>query len=286
MVLFAYRAPHLVFRADAVYCLLLTSGAALATLAPFPAAFTALAMALAAMIGRYLLANALWQLAPWNRAARHGMVREIFHQGAWSAFGGGMHYLFGQGYTYIVAASLSIPAVAALAATRLAILPVNLLSNGISALMLPIVSRWNHDQRAGIVLQRVTLFALGLVGVMCAYLALMWLTREWIFAHILKKSFADRDPLLIVWSLIAVVTVFRDQFMYFLTARGQFQLTSSVTFACAIVSLTITSIAVHHVGAIGAPLGVLSGEVLNILGTLALSVREARLRPGAAALAV
>jgi O-antigen/teichoic acid export membrane protein len=284
MALFAYRLPNAVLRADTVYCLLLVGGAALATLGSFPAAFTALSMAVAALVGRYLLSKSLWRHESWNRKAPYGMLREIFHQGAWSAFGGGMHYLFGQGYTYIVAGSLSVSAVAALAATRLAILPVNLLSNGIGAVMLPTVAKWNHAQRASVVLRRVTLFAFGLMALMGAYLVVMWLTRDWIFTHILKKKFADRDLLLVVWSVISLVTVFRDQFMYFLVVRGRFQSTSSVTFACAVVSLTTTFIAVHHFGAIGAPIGVLTGETLNILGTGVLSVREARARPGAAPL--
>jgi O-antigen/teichoic acid export membrane protein len=283
MVLFAYRLPNAVLRGDCIASVLLIAGAAVATLTAFPAAVAAAGMSIAALAERWQLSRALWQHEPWNRNAPRGMLRKIFHQGAWSAFGGGMHFLFGQGYTYLVAASLNVTAVAALAATRLPILPVNLLSNGIAALMLPTVSRWNHDHRASVVLRRVTLFAFGLVGLMCAYLVFMWFTRDWIFTYILKKSFEQRDLLLVLWSVLSLVTVFRDQFMYFLAARGRFQVMSSVTFACAVIALTTTFLAVRRIGAIGAPIGVLAGELLNIAFTVGLSVREARSRPASGA---
>jgi O-antigen/teichoic acid export membrane protein len=282
MVLFAYRLPNFVLQGDCISCVLLIAGAAVATFTPFPAAAVAAGMSMAALAERWQLSKVLWRLEPWDRNAPRGALREIFHQGSWSAFGGGMHFLFGQGYTYLVAAILNVPAVAALAATRLPIVPVNLISNGISALMLPTVSRWNQDHRAGVVLRRLAVFAAGLVGLMCAYLALMWLARDWIFTYILKKSFEQRDMLLLLWAVLCLVSVFRDQFMYFLAARARFQLMSSVTFICAVIALTTTFLAVRRLGTIGAPIGVLTGESINIAFTLALAAREARSRPGRA----
>lgn len=286
MVLFSYRLPNLVLKADSVYCLLLVSGAALATLTPYPAAVAALTMALSNVVGRVFLSRALWRYEPWNRDASTGMFREIFRQGSFSAFGAASHWLFNQGYTYLVAATLNVASVAALAATRLPLAPVALLSNGIGSFMQPTVSTWTHHHPATTVLRRLTLFALLLSGAVCSYLIVMWLARDWIFVKVLKKSFAERDALLLTWSAVALVTIFRDQFIHFLTMRGRFQLTSSVTFISAIVSLTTSFTAIRYLGVIGAPLGILTGELLNVIGLIVFSLREARLRPHSAPVAV
>ena len=283
MVLFAYRRPNDVLRSDSVYCLLLVGGAAAATLTSYAAAAAAFSMSMAALVGRWRLSQTLWRHEPWNPDAPPGMLREIAHQGAWSAFGSGVHWLFSQGYSYLVAALLDVKAVAAVAATRLLIMPVSLLSTGIGTLMLPTVSKWAHDHQASTVLRRLVLFSLALAGAACCYLVVMWWSRDWIFTHILHKSFGDRDLLLFLWCGIAVVTVLRDQMLYFLVTRGRFQQSSTLTLVSAILSLSISYTAMHRIGVIGALIGLLAGESFNVLGIVAFSLREARRSPGSVA---
>jgi O-antigen/teichoic acid export membrane protein len=207
-------------------------------------------------------------------------LRELAPEGVWSAFGGGIHWLFSQGYSYLVAAMLDVKVVAALAATRLLVMPIFLLSTGVGTLMLPTVSKWTHDRPASSVLRRLALFSIALGGAACCYLAIMWLGRSWIFASILKKSFPNVDSLLLVWSGIAVITVFRDQMLYFLVTRARFQQSSTLTFVSAVLSLSISFATISRVGAIGALIGLLAGELFNMLGIVALSLREARRSPG------
>jgi len=276
MVLFAYRRPNDVLQSDFVYCILLVAGAYLATLAALPAAVAALTLAVSGFVGGTLLARRLWRHEPWNTHAPTGMLRQIAPQGAWSGFGGTAHWLFSQGYGYFVAGAINVTAVAALAATRLFVMPVALLSIGIGTLMLPTASKWTRDHPPAKVLGRLALFATGLAGAAACYLGLMWLARDWIFAHILKKHFANSDALLLVWGANALVTVFRDQLLYFLAARGLFRATSILTACCAVLSLSVGWVAMQHLGAVGASLGLLTAEIVNTAGIIVLSLREIR----------
>jgi O-antigen/teichoic acid export membrane protein len=279
MVLFAYQRPNDVLRCDLVYCALLVCGAFLSTLSVYSAAATAVTLAIASFIAGSLLSKALWRHEPWNRKAPPGKLREIAHEGAWSSFGGGVHWLFSQGYNYLVAGTLDVSAVAALAATRLLVMPVGLLSTGIDTLLLPTVSKWTHDHDASKVLIRLFAFASALAALSACYLAVMWLARDWIFGEVLKKAFVDRDLLLGIWSLVSLVTVFRDQMLQLLVARARFRLTSMVTLFSALVSFAISFAAMRRVGVIGALLGLLAGEVLNVTGIIVFSIREARRNP-------
>jgi O-antigen/teichoic acid export membrane protein len=275
-VLFAYRRPNDVLGADTLYSVLLVLGAFAATFAARPAATASMTMALASVLGSWILAKALWRHEPWNRKAPIGMLREIAPLGAWSAFGSAAHWLFSQGYNYIVAATLGVSAVAAIAATRLLVMPVNLLSTGVASLLLPMVSNWMLHYKASKVFLRLALAATGLaVGASC-YLLLMWLARAWIFADILKKQLPQLDVLLQLWCAISIVMLFRDQLLHFLVARAKFRLTSTVTLISAVLSISSSLIAMRHIGAAGALVGLLLGELFNVGGIILFSMRETR----------
>jgi len=111
------------------------------------------------------------------------------------------------------------------------------------------------------------------------YIAVMWFARIWIFEDLLKKTFAQRDELLLAWAAIALVTAFRDQIYYFLVTRARFRLTSTITLVSAIVSLSTSLLAMHALGVIGALVGLLVGEAFNVVGIIFFSVREAQKSP-------
>ncbi len=275
MVLFAYRLPHDVLKSDFLYCVLLVAGAFAATFSPLPATTAALTLTLACALGTLLLSKALWRHEPWNPRAPPGMLRQIAPLGAWSAFGSGVHWLFSQGYNYLVAGTLDVTAVAALAATRLMVMPVNLLSTGIATLMLPTVSRWLQHFAAPKVFRRLALVAAGLAGLACCYLLFMWLLRGWILSNVLKKHFAQSDLLLTLWSAIVVVMVCRDQLLHFLVARARFRLTSSLTLVSAVIAISSSLLAMRRIGVTGALMGLLAGELFNVVGIVLLSIRDA-----------
>jgi O-antigen/teichoic acid export membrane protein len=273
-VLFAFRRPNDVLGADFVYCVLLVVGAYAATFTPLPAATAALTLAFASVLGSRFLSSTLWNHEPWNRHAPLGMLREIAPLGAWSAFGSAVHWMFSQGYNYLVAGSLGVTAVAALAATRLLVMPVNLLSTGVASLLFPMVTGWMHKFSPPKVFIRLALASTGLAMLAACYLLIMWLARGWIFDDILKKHLADSDWLLELWCAISIVMLFRDQLLHYLVARARFRLTSTVTLISAIISISSSLAAMHYIGAAGALVGLLIGELCNVAGIIVFSIRD------------
>jgi len=284
MVLLARRRASDVLRTDAFYVVLLVTGVFLATLSSAPATVALLMLGLAAVAGGILLARALRRLESWDRQGAPGILREIAPLAAWSTAGAAIHWTFSQGYAYLVAGTLDLSAVAAIAATRLTMMPVNMLSSGIGLLMLPLVSRWLHDHGTPLVLRRLLTLALGLVGAALCYFTLVWLLRDWIFGTILHKQFAQRDPLLLLWSATFLVIVVRDQLIHFAAARGLFRPLTFLVLLSAALSLAVSYWGMLRFGAAGALLGVLSGEIINLVGIVILSSVEARRAFGTPAL--
>ena len=281
MVLLAFRRPHDVLRADLLYVTLLVSGALLATLSPLPAATAVLTLGIAAACGGVLLRRALWRHEGWEIKGAPGILREFASVGLWSVFGCGVHWAFSQGYTYVVAGTLDVQAVAAIAATRLLLMPVNLLSQGISQMMLPTASQWLNDHSARRVFRRLLLFCAAAALASIGYCVVMWLMRDWIFSHVLKKQIEHRDALLLLWCVIFVLMVLRDQMGHLLLARVRMQLMSTMTLFCALLSLAISYVAMLRFGVAGALVGVLVGELLNVIGIAVMSHVESR-RPNPA----
>lgn len=275
-VLFAYQRPNDVLRSDFAYCVLLIPGAFVATLSPLPASTAALGVLVACIAGSYLLGNALRRHEPWSAAPPPGMMRAIAPLGALSALGSGIHWSFSQGYNYLVAGTLDINAVAALAATRMFVMPVNLLSTGIGTLMFPTTARWLRTIAPGKVFGRLALVCFAMALASGCYLLGIWLARDWVFDRLLKKHFHNSDTLVLLWVLISLVMIFRDQLLHFLVARARFRLTSSLTLASAIIAISCSVIAMRHFGVVGALVGLLTGEVFNVVGIVVLSLRDAR----------
>lgn len=276
MILVTYRRPYDVLRADIVYAILFVGGVWLATLTVIPAAMAALAMAGAAVVGGFLLSRALWRHDAWKTPGLPRAFAGSVLVGMWAATGAVIHWTFNQGYTYIVALRLDVTAVAAIAATRLLLSPLGVFSLGISSLMFPTSSLWlkHHGPRG--LFRRVLLFALALSLISVAYIGVMWVMRGWIFEHILKRNYAQRDLLLGIWSLIFFCTVIRDQLIFLQMARGHFKLLAGLTFFCALLGLSVTFLAIGRFGAAGGLSGLLAGEIAYVIGVISMAIRDLR----------
>jgi len=273
MVLLTHRRPYDVLRTDIVYVVLMVAGVSLVTLTPVPAVTAVFVLGLAAVVSGILLSRTLHRHEPWNMDGAHGVLREIVPLAAWSTAGAGIHWAFSQGYIFLVAGTLDVATVAAIAATRLLMMPVNLLSTGIGSLMLPLAASWLQRHGARLLWRRLCLMALGLGALTLCYFAVLWLTRDWLFAVVLKKEFAQRDELLLLWGAIFLVIVVRNQVVCLLAAQGHFRILTSLTLVIAVISLGSSYWGMLRFGVGGALVGMLIGELINLVGIAILSLR-------------
>jgi O-antigen/teichoic acid export membrane protein len=276
MVLLSYRRPTPVLKADIVYAVILIGGALLATLTPAPAACAALALSLAALVGGLICSTSMWRIEPWNVIGEPGILRAIAPQGAWTSAGSAIHWLFSQGYNFLVAATLGVDAVAAIAATRILIMPVNLVSTGIGTLMLPTISKWLQTRSTSNVLRRQLFIACALALAAIGYFVLLWSMRDWLFAKVLKKQLVQRDTLLSLWFAVGLLMLLRDQLVYLLLSKLRYRSLTILTFLSALIALASSYFGMLRVGPPGALLGIVAGELINVTGLVVLSLREAR----------
>jgi O-antigen/teichoic acid export membrane protein len=274
MVLLAYRIPLQALKADIFYVILLCSGAYVATLTREPAMVAALTFGLAAAIGGWLLSRMVWRHEGWSIDGAPSIVTDMAPMGSWAVAGAAIHWTFAQGFIYIVAGTLGVTAVATISATRLLLMPVNLMSSGLGSMTFPTVSRWLQHQPVREVFKRLSLLAAGIAALGASYVIVMWLSRDWIFTHVTKGQFEHRDALLLLWSAVFLLMAVRDQMLFLPAACGRYRIMAWLTLATAVFSLVTCYVCMRLLGVVGALIGVLSGEAFNILGFVALSFRE------------
>lgn len=280
MVLLAHRRTGLLLRTDLCFAAVFLGGIAAGLHGGFAGGCALLALAAAAAGAGALLQRAARREGYLAAAAPAGALRRLAPVGAWAAAGGAIHWIYGQGYSYLVAGSLDVAAVAAVSATRLLMMPLNLVSSGVTQFMLPTASAWLHRDGPAVLLRRLLLSGAAMCLLALLYFAVVWQLRGWIFGSLLHKDlsggFADRDLLFCLWAAIFGLMVVRDQLLFLPVLRERFRVLAALSAACAAMAVALSWPAMHRYGAAGALLGMLAGEVLNIAGIGVLALREAR----------
>lgn len=268
------KRPIEVLIADGVYVVGLLAGAVLAIQFASAAVVALATSALAALICGLMLLRSLG--GEVDHAAPAGRVRELAGLGAWSSAGSIIHWTFNQGYAFMAAAILDVTAVAALAAARLLLMPVNLIAGGLQRQLLPIAAGWLQTHGARQTLLRMIAFSLSLAAFSTVYAVGVWLLRDMIFVDLMRKPYANRDQLLLWWSLIFTVTVARDPLMYPLVLREKFRQLTWLTLGCALLALLVSWLGMQWAHEVGALYGVLLGEIGSLLGIVYLARRQLR----------
>jgi O-antigen/teichoic acid export membrane protein len=271
LVLFTHGRANHVQKADLSYGAIVLVGVPLATLSPAPAAGAICVFALAATVAGSLSSRSLWRHEAWNPEAPVSMLREMAPLGKWSALGSAAHWTFSQGYNYIVAATMDVSAIPALAATRLLFTPLNIVSTGISPLMTTTSWAWLGTHGPAALFRRLLLIASVLSGFAICYCIAVWLLRDEIFTQLMHKHFSQGGILVAEWGFVAIAGLYRDQLNFLPGVCGLQRRLLSVTATSAVIALAVGYAAIRRYGVIGGPAGVLVGEVCNLIGILYLS---------------
>jgi O-antigen/teichoic acid export membrane protein len=276
-VLLMYSRPHTLLRVDAVYATILLLGVAAALLIGKAVVVGATcALVLAAWAGG-AAANRSLALDPgWQEAGTVTIWPRIRSLGFWSVLGASIYWVLGQSYSYFLASSLGLTAVADVNATRLLLMPAFVLTIGVASLLGPTAATWYAQVGIHRLVGRLLIF-LGVVGLLeLTYFVIIWVGRDWLVVDVLHKHIHDRDRLLILWAGVAVVGLFRDVLQCALTAMGRLQSLAWLVGVSAAVAVLLMWYGVAWWGAPAVLIGQIVGELINLAGIIFLLRRSMR----------
>lgn len=192
--------------------------------------------------------------------------------GNWALFGSVVYWLYAQGYNNLVAFKIDASAVGMLAAARLLMTPLLLMTHGLRGVLIPMAAGWLRHEGPYPVLRRIVIILIGATLAGASYLAAIWFLRDWLFAEVLRMQLQDRDTLLLYWGAIILTGVVRDFIQIVLLAMEKFKPLAGLTVASAVTALSTMWFALDYAGLVGALWGIAAAEVISLVGSLALLI--------------
>jgi O-antigen/teichoic acid export membrane protein len=269
--LLIYSRPQSMLHADIYYAAVLLGGASVAAFGPKPAVvWAALALVASAWIGGHVARRSIAHDPGWISGDSAPFLREMRPIGIWSTIGAVIYWLFSQSYNYVLATRVDLTAVADVNAARLLLMPTIVLTVGVKTLLGPSAAAWLAEAGLHRLLRRLLVFLAGIAALDFIYFAVLWLSRNWVTQDLMHKFIADRDRLLLLWAVVALIGLTRDLLQTALFALRRMQALAWLTGASAVVSLSLMWYGITRFGPAGALIAQIAGESVNLLGVVVL----------------
>ncbi len=272
---YAHLSPDIALRRDGVFAVVaILSVVILSYLGSIRAlpAFVVLGIA-AACVSFGPAGHSLGQGLNWSVTA--GAYRSSWGCSCWALLGALTSWAQSYAYVYIPYALSGAQEVGYLAAARLMIMPVSLLSQSWSNLYRPLASRHlaQRQERAARKLFRLSSAILGTILVL--YTSLVLFALNVLPARVLPQRYVGVDRYLLLWAGVVLLQIVRSNLSSLLQAQLAFRSLAIYGAVVAAVSVGVTVVLVHLLGSIGSLVGLSLGELLLTLG-LALQLRQRR----------
>jgi O-antigen/teichoic acid export membrane protein len=277
-MLLLYNKPGLLLTADAVYAVVFLGGIYAATRSRLPVHFAILGVGAATLLSTLTSMNLFRRAVGWRDSGQHAL-RQVWRLGKWGLTGCILTWLHSQGFYYVLAALKGADMVAGVAASRLLLMPINLLFAGVGQLLLPMASGWQERNGTHEVIRRMTGIGAVIFGAALCHFSLVWVFRAWIVVHVFRHPVGALDPLLLMWGAAFLVTTLRSFAMVVLQAQERFASLVFLAFISTTSSLALCWWGIRHYGAVGSVLGIILGEGVDLFGIIWLIRRR---RPGMA----
>lgn len=269
--LLMYSRLRVLVATDVVYVGVLLAGVLWAAFSSsMPIIWVAAALAAAAWLSSMSANRSLATVIGGVTADARPMWREMRGLGFWYVMAIVIFWLYSQSYSYVLASRLSLTAVANVNAVRLLVVPAMLISTGLQGVLTPAAATWLAEIGFDGMVRRLLTLVLLIVACSIGYLSLTWVFRDWLTVHVLHKHLPDRDYLLLLWVVLAVINVVRDVLGPAINALGKLQWVAWQSGACAVIALLTMWFGIPVWGARAVLIALIAAETLNLGGILYL----------------
>jgi O-antigen/teichoic acid export membrane protein len=264
--LIVHTRPRALLQSDVVYAACLISALLGITYWPsWSGIFSIGALVMAARIAATVSYRKLDADPGWVAGDAKPLWREVRQIGIWATTGSVIYWIFGQSYNYILAGRFDLTAVASVNAARLLLTPIFVITIGVNNVLIISTAKWLAALGLTKTLRRLLLVLLSITALDLIYLVFVWSIRGWLIASVLHKTIVDRDTLLELWAVIALIFLPREILQAVLFASGRAKSMTGVIGVSALVSLSLTWYGIRHWGTASVLIGQIAGELVNVL---------------------
>jgi O-antigen/teichoic acid export membrane protein len=276
-VLLMYSRPHTLLGVDTVYAACLLAGVATVILIGKQVVIGATgAIVVASWACAFAAHRSLGANPGWREETTVSIWPDIRRLGFWAVLGSTIWWFLGQSYSYMLATRLDLTAVANVNVARLLVAPMFVLTIGVGSLLSPTAATWYAGSGIRALTRRLLLFLL-VVGLLeIAYFSIVWIFRDWLLTTALHKHIEDRDRLLMLWGIVAIIALCRDVLQCGLFALGKFKSLAWQVGVSTAIALAVMWFGISWWNATAVVFGQIVGEVINLAFIIRLLRSEVR----------
>lgn len=175
-------------------------------------------------------------------------------------------WVFTYTFPYIASTVVGTAAAANLAATKLLVMPVGILSIAMTNLLQPKMAGWIAAGQLSQVMRTAGWVALGATGLALAYLLLLFAGYGLIETWVLGEDYAGLGQITLVWGIYAWLGLVRAVGLAVVLAGKQYQRMLRYNIIALLAYLPAVAIGGYHLGQLGIVIGVVVAE--SVIATL------------------
>lgn len=174
-------------------------------------------------------------------------------------------WIFTYTFPYIASTAVSTAAAANLAATKLLVMPIGILSIAMTNLLQPKMAGWIAAGRLSDVTRTAILVALGATGLALLYLLLLFLTYGLIEQWVLGEDYSGLGAITLIWGLYAWLGLVRAVGLAVVLAGKQYQRMLRYNVIALLIYLPAVALGGYGLGQLGIVIGVVMAEAVIAL---------------------
>jgi O-antigen/teichoic acid export membrane protein len=190
--------------------------------------------------------------------------QESWVGGKWSMVGVSATWSQNNSYAYLISMLINLEATALLAATRLLMMPINMLLSGIYMVFKP---QWAKVINSNIsLIGKKSLKVLVVMSLfIVTYTLVFALNWDLVSRYLLGGRFVDAVQIFILWGAVFLLQAIRSRYSNLLQLLEEFKFLAVLGLPVAVTSVTVSVICIYAFGLAGCLYGTLLAEVLLII---------------------
>ncbi|NWG29380.1 MAG: hypothetical protein HXY48_12705 [Ignavibacteriaceae bacterium] len=261
---FADDAPNIVLIIDVLYVvLIITLGLLTYLLSKLNVATVFFLMGLSSfLIGIFFIRRNKWKL---SRNEIKSSYSENWKYGKWALFGVTVTHIQNYSYLYLLGIIVSTSAVADVSAARLLLMPLILLQEGWSKVILPHGSKLREENRLPRLFKEQVLISIAFVVVVISLVFALIFFKPLLLKIILSAKYENSFDYIFYWGTIFLMGFISLNASFGLQILKSFELISKINFITMIVTLLFAYFLIYSNGIIGGLIALLIGQTISAI---------------------
>jgi O-antigen/teichoic acid export membrane protein len=214
------------------------------------------------LIGIFFIRRNKWKL---SRDEIKSGYSENWKYGKWALFGVTVTHIQNYSYLYLLGIIVSTAAVAEVSAARLLLMPLILVQEGWSKVILPHGSKLREENRLPRLFKEQVLISIAFVVVVISLVIALIFFKPFLLKIVLSAKYENSFDYIFYWGSIFLMGFISLNASFGLQVLKSFELISKINFVTMIITLLFAYFLIYSEGIIGGLIALLIGQTISAI---------------------